>query len=66
LYTIKIFIHIIGGSSYIRGCDKAYPITYLPGVTGITGVSAYHYLHDGDVTVIESTQTLPGGSTRRD
>ena len=36
MYTIKIFIHITGGSSYIGGCNPAYPITYLPGVTGIT------------------------------
>ena len=44
-----MFIHFIGGSSYIGGCDAAYPITYLPGVTGTN-----------------STETLPGGSTRSD
>jgi hypothetical protein len=27
---------VIGGSSYIGGCNPTYPITYLPGVTGIT------------------------------
>ncbi len=27
-------MHFIGGSSYIGGCNPAYPITYLPGVTG--------------------------------
>jgi len=64
--NIYKYIHIIGGSSYIGGCDEAYPITYLPGVTGITGVSAYHYRHDGDVTGTKSKFTLPGGSTRTD
>jgi hypothetical protein len=34
--NIYIYIYIIGGSSYIGGCDEAYPITYLPGVTGTT------------------------------
>ena len=29
-------MHIIGGSSYIGGCNPAYPITYLSGVTGTT------------------------------
>jgi len=27
---------MIGGSSYMGGCKPAYPITYLPGVTGTT------------------------------
>jgi hypothetical protein len=62
--NIYKYIHIIGGSSYIGGCDEAYPITYLPGVTGITGVSTY--VHDGDVTGTKSTFTLPGGSSRTD
>ena len=31
-----VYIHVIGGSSYIGGCNPAYPITYLPGVTGTT------------------------------
>ena len=31
-----MIIHFIGGSSYIGGCNPAYPITYLPGVTGTT------------------------------
>jgi len=44
-----MFIHIVGGSSYIGGCNPAYDITYLPGVTGTN-----------------STETLPGGSTRLD
>jgi len=29
---------VIGGSSYIGGCNPAYPITYLPGVTGTTSI----------------------------
>ena len=29
-------MHFLGGSSYIGGCNPAYPITYLPGVTGET------------------------------
>jgi hypothetical protein len=33
---IYIYMHIIGGSSYIGGCNPAYPITYLSGVTGTT------------------------------
>ena len=33
---VSIHIHVIGGSSYIGGCNAAYPITYLPGVTGTT------------------------------
>ena len=33
---IYVYLHVIGGSSYIGGCNPAYPITYLPGVTGIT------------------------------
>ena len=44
-----MLIHIIGGSSYMGGCNAAYPITYLSGVTGTN-----------------STQTMPGGSTRSD
>jgi len=40
---------VIGGSSYVGGCNPAYPITYLSGVTGTN-----------------STETLPGGSTRSD
>ena len=44
-----VYLHVIGGSSYIGGCNPAYPITYLPGVTGTN-----------------STETLPGGSTRSD
>jgi hypothetical protein len=31
-----MLIHIIGGSSYMGGCNAAYPITYLSGVTGTT------------------------------
>ena len=31
-----IYIHIVGGSSYIGGCHPAYPITYESGVTGTT------------------------------
>ena len=31
-----IYIHIVGGSSYIGGCNPAYPITYESGVTGTT------------------------------
>ncbi len=31
-----IYIHVVGGSSYIGGCNDAYPITSLPGVTGNT------------------------------
>ena len=46
-----VYLHVIGGSSYIGGCNPAYPITYLPGVTGITSTS---------------TETMPGGSTRSD
>ena len=36
--TINIYLHVIGGSSYIGGCNAAYPITYLPGVTGTTSI----------------------------
>ena len=31
-----VYLHFIGGSSYIGGCNPANPITYLPGVTGTT------------------------------
>jgi hypothetical protein len=44
-----IYIHVVGGSSYIGGCNPAYPITYESGVTGTN-----------------STETMPGGSTRSD
>jgi len=33
-----MLIHIIGGSSYMGGCNAAYPITYLSGVTGTTSI----------------------------
>ena len=49
IYTY-IYTCIVGGSSYIGGCNAAYDITYLPGVTGTTN----------------STETMPGGSTRSD
>ena len=45
-----VYLHVIGGSSYIGGCNPAYPITYLPGVTG----------------TVPGSQTMPGGSTRSD
>ena len=35
-YIYTIYIHFKGGSSYIGGCNAAYPITYLSGVTGTT------------------------------
>jgi hypothetical protein len=44
-----MFIHIVGRSSYIGGCNAAYDITHLPGVIGTN-----------------STETMPGGSTRSD
>ena len=43
-------MQFIGGSSYIGGCNAAYPITYLPGVTG----------------TVPGSQTMPGGSNRSD
>jgi len=43
-------MHFIGGSSYVGGCNDAYPITNLPGVTGN----------------VPGSQTMPGGSTRLD
>jgi hypothetical protein len=46
---MNVYLHVIGGSSYIGGCNPAYDITYLPGVIGTN-----------------STETMPGGSTRSD
>ena len=36
LFYINIYTHFIGGSSYIGGCNAAYDIAYLPGVTSTT------------------------------
>ena len=45
-----MYLHFIGGSRYIGGCNPVYPITYESGVTG----------------TVPGSQTLPGGSTRSD
>ena len=45
-YIFILYIQIIGGSSYIRGCNVTNPITYLSGISDTT----------------TNTQTLPVGS----
>ena len=62
---------MIGGSSYIGGCNAAYPITYLPGVTGTTSIDTMpggstrsDYITDvgvGKVGVYAALQS-PGGN----
>ena len=62
---------MIGGSSYIGGCNPAYPITYLPGVTGTTSIETMpggstrsDYITDvgvGKVGVYAALQS-PGGN----
>ena len=64
-------MHFIGGSSYIGGCNPAYPITSLPGVTGTTntetmpgGSTRSDYISGVGVGKVGTYGTLqsPGGN----
>ena len=66
-----IYIHVVGGSSYIGGCNAAYPITYESGVTGTTntetlpgGSTRSDYIPGVGVGKVGAHATLqsPGGN----